>query len=1063
MNRPQLPELIEVLKLLSSPQNESIKEGEKNYNQLKANPDVLVTNLIYLIRASQDPFMREYSPVLLRPLVNPMARDTLWPQLSAQTKEVLKTELIASLQTETKESVIHKVTAAICCFASDLVSNNQWPDLLTYLIESTSSPIENLRESSYKIIGSMVADIASLLKPHIPLFKQLVEKGLNDPSPKVKISSLNTLSSLLSADSSQSAIFQPLLPLMIQTISTAILSNQEKEAQQAILTFIIIADMEPAWFKHDFASTYKAFFQIMESDIAEEETKNYCLEFFLTIAEKRASLMKPLRYLEPLIHLLLKWASQVEEIDIAKWNSTSENSSDDDTSSSASHANDALDRLSANLGKPVMDCFFKFLGPLLQSRNWNERYAGLLALTMICEGCKKFLTPHLKDIVQNVIRLADDENPRIKWAVYFCLGQMATDFGEDMHKIHDILVHRACHSLQDPNPKVQSSVCLFITAILDNIDSDIVKLYQDTLFNSLAPLLQSSTIFVAENSLNAFSSIVESNTKGFDQHYASFMPFLIKIIQEKTSMEYRVLRGRAIEAISLIGIAVGKDKFKDDCKNIMLYCANQKFAQDDPQVDFFLRAYTRFCQSLGADFTPFLPIAMGPLIEAIQAAVKIETRALGDEYEENVVADTSACALENKALALTLLTIYASSLEEHLFPWVEQIAQIAIQLVDYAYNEEVRINATALLPYLLRVTKLHFEKVVGVDPLQNPQLLQLFTIILEKLLHTIKEEEQLEVLSAKIKVLGECIEFIGKEKSVMAKSFDTLKSVMTTLGEYEEAYKEGLDEDDDDPQDSMDKEILDEAFNNMAVAIGDIIIANKDDSVPYVQEILSHILEHIENSNEEVVSSMVCIMDDFIEYGGPQVANLYAHIIPPLIKACKSNSESVRHAAAFGLGVAAQKGPAQFSVFITESLTVLNEIVTDPQSRSEDNLPATENSISAIGRIFNVLPPSFEQFLPTFLPQWVAFLPISDEAEQPAVAETLIDLCAKHNMKIYGPNFENLKKILDILGHSVSEKQISSELKDKLKQLLSQLVGNPQIHNIFQTVDEKSRNALLSL
>lgn len=48
------------------------------------------------------------------------------------------------------------------------------------------------------------------------------------------------------------------------------------------------------------------------------------------------------------------------------------------------------------------------------------------------------------------------------------------------------------------------------------------------------------------------------------------MPLLKQILSNTTnSKEYRVLRGKTIECISFIGVAVGKEKFHEDAKSVM--------------------------------------------------------------------------------------------------------------------------------------------------------------------------------------------------------------------------------------------------------------------------------------------------------------------------------------------------------------------------------------------------------------------------------------------------------------------------------------------------------------
>ena len=70
------------------------------------------------------------------------------------------------------------------------------------------------------------------------------------------------------------------------------------------------------------------------------------------------------------------------------------------------------------------------------------------------------------------------------------------------------------------------------------------------------------------------------------------MPKLKYIMENVTSPNYRLLRGKTIECISLVGLAVGKEKFMQDCNQVMQLLLKtqtdqEDMADDDPQVRDF--------------------------------------------------------------------------------------------------------------------------------------------------------------------------------------------------------------------------------------------------------------------------------------------------------------------------------------------------------------------------------------------------------------------------------------------------------------------------------------------
>ena len=57
----------------------------------------------------------------------------------------------------------------------------------------------------------------------------------------------------------------------------------------------------------------------------------------------------------------------------------------------------------------------------------------------------------------------------------------------------------------------------------------------------------------------------------FQKYYDAVMPYLKTILVNASDKANRMLRAKSMECISLVGMAVGKDKFKDDAKQVYLF------------------------------------------------------------------------------------------------------------------------------------------------------------------------------------------------------------------------------------------------------------------------------------------------------------------------------------------------------------------------------------------------------------------------------------------------------------------------------------------------------------
>lgn len=70
------------------------------------------------------------------------------------------------------------------------------------------------------------------------------------------------------------------------------------------------------------------------------------------------------------------------------------------------------------------------------------------------------------------------------------------------------------------------------------------------------------------------------------------MPYLKSILLHATDKTHRMLRAKSMECISLVGMAVGKDKFRADAKEVMDVLIKLQVADmddDDPTISYMLQ------------------------------------------------------------------------------------------------------------------------------------------------------------------------------------------------------------------------------------------------------------------------------------------------------------------------------------------------------------------------------------------------------------------------------------------------------------------------------------------
>ncbi|MFS8031890.1 putative armadillo-like helical, importin beta family [Helianthus anomalus] len=83
----------------------------------------------------------------------------------------------------------------------------------------------------------------------------------------------------------------------------------------------------------------------------------------------------------------------------------------------------------------------------------------------------------------------------------------------------------------------------------------------------------------------------------FQKYYDAIMPYLKAILVNANDKANRMLRAKAMECISLVGMSVGKEKFRDGAKQVMevlMLLQGSQMETDDPTTSYMLQVGVNF-------------------------------------------------------------------------------------------------------------------------------------------------------------------------------------------------------------------------------------------------------------------------------------------------------------------------------------------------------------------------------------------------------------------------------------------------------------------------------------
>ncbi|KAI6241840.1 Importin-5 [Aphelenchoides fujianensis] len=811
----------------------------------------------------------------------------------------------------------------------------------------------------------------------------------------------------------------------------------------------------------------------------DESYRHSALEVLVSFCESAPGTMrkKGARFLPPLVQQCLQMMTELDD-DISEWLALDDINNDDDEDN-VSAGETSLDRICCSVGgKFIMQPLLQAINQMQKHEDWRWRHAAIMGLSTMGEGCKRQMEPLISQILNEmVLPFITDKHPRVRYAVCNCIGQMCTDFAPTAQKkCHEKIVPALINAAGDLNcPRVAAHAGAAMVNFSSDCPKQLIAVYLPDLMAKLEWILDQTfnqmlnfgKKLVLEQVITTIASIADAAENHFAEFYQRLATPLKYILANANSKELKELRGKTMECLSLIGVAVGRERFRDDANEIMqtLLRAGIKFdEEDDPEVSYMIASWARVCKILGPEFAPYMPHVMPAVMKAaeFQPGINIVDEedvgnyddaswsfiSMGDQRSIGIKTD----GLEDKLTACEMLVAFARELGPAFAPYVESVLPFMITQLKYLFHDGVRSAAADCLPYLVLCVR---EQGVEAER-------AVYNTILPALIESLESESDLEVLADKLFAFAQLAEHCGSRlmsAEDLMKIVQVIKNQMTRyedrLGEIKKSRKdEELDEDD-----QAELEDVLELESGVLGRISDIVhylfIAFNEQFLPYFEHLSPHFATLLAPGRSWHDRQWgTCIYDDVIEYGGKDGRLRYQEIfLEPLLRNIVDEYAEVRQAAAYGMGVLAMKGEQEFAQTCARALPVLAQAINLPNAReTEEGVEATENAISAVSKILKYNSSAFNPA--DVIPSWIEWLPIWDDAEElPYVYDYFCDLVEQNNPHVLGENNSKLGRVFEIILHTFAKgafeleepKEAHLAVKQRLINIMKMLHQNEQI------------------
>ncbi|KAJ7415326.1 Importin-5 [Willisornis vidua] len=679
---------------LLSPDNAVRKQAEETYENIPGPSKI--TYLLQAIRNTATPEeARQMAAVLLRRLLS-SAFEEVYPALSPEDQTSVKSELLLFIQLEVQSTMRKKICDIVAELARNLIDedgNNQWPEVLKFLFDSVSSQNVGLREAALHIFWNFPGIFGNQQQHYLEVIKRMLVQCMQDQEhPSTKTLSARAAAGFVLANEHNAPLlkhFADLLPGILQALNDSCYQNDDS----VLKSLVEIADSVPKYLRPHLEATLQLTLKLCADTSLSNMQRQLALEVIVALSETAAAMLR--RHTNIIAQAIPQMLAMMVDLEEDEDWANADELTDDDYDSNAVAGESALDRMACGLGgKLVLPMIKEHIMQMLQNPDWKYRYAGLMALSAIGEGCHQQMEGILNEIVNFVLLFLQDP-------VIGALLQTMEDQGSQRVQAH---AAAALINFTEDCPK---------SVLIPYLDT-LVKHLHSIMVIKLQELIQKGTKLVLEQVVTSIASVADTVEEKFVPYYDLFMPSLKHIVENAVQKELRLLRGKTIECISLIGLAVGKEKFMQDASDVMQLLLKTQtdfndLEDDDPQISYMISAWARMCKILGKEFQQYLPVVMGPLMKT--ASIKPEVALLDTQDMENMSDDDGwefvsigdqqsfgikTAGLEEKATACQMLVCYAKELKEGFVEYTEQVVKLMVPLVKFYFHDDILLTNSAV-------------------------------------------------------------------------------------------------------------------------------------------------------------------------------------------------------------------------------------------------------------------------------------------------------------------------------------------------------------------------------
>jgi hypothetical protein len=556
--------------------------------------------------------------------------------------------------------------------------------------------------------------------------------------------------------------------------------------------------------------------------------------------------------------------------------------------------------------------------------------------------------------------------------------------------------------------------------------------------------------------------------KDFSQYYGEIMPVLKKIVSTASGEKENRLRGKAFECMSLLGIAVGKEKFAADAQEaVQAMLQISATSSDDLQREYIKEAAERMCKCFKEDFGPFVKVLLPGILKNLNLQEGVTSQ---DTDPDNFISVSSqgksvrvhTSKFEELLNSIQLLTTFCSEMEAAFAEFVAPCAQGLLPLLT-AQDEvtmlcdEARSAAFQCWALLIKSARKGGNAAAAAEMLKTCLPLVCTTLGSEKDADLIREAA--DGLSECLKNAGQgCLgqaEFQQIAEMMFKLIDDSLARTDKILKEKQADFAQaGMQQDEDDENNAEDDEeqcrrSLEEVLGALMEVVPDLFVS-----------LLGHCNEKMKLWLTNPVTSTLALFlaCDLLQHLKANSKPMWGDIMPKIFASLTDPNADLRIPASYALNLAALI--PDFAEAAGEAANRLASILGQPAPKKRKDEKAKVAMDNAVAAMLSLAINQADKVPPGAFAMVLSKLPMKgDEEEAKKVHKSLLEQIGKQNANLCGAQ-ENLVHIVRVCAEVHKQENICDKETDAMITAFFKQLGAAQLGTIAGGFTEKQQKKI---